>query len=493
MTRRFAVPSAMALFLMAAGCAVGPKYRAPVVKAPEAFSQAQGQKPAADVAELADWWRTFHDQRLSSLVERAISSNLDVKVAKARLLEARATFKNTQASKRLPAGNANFNYARSRTSSDNPQIPKFGGGTLIPTTYSSYQSYLDASYELDLFGGVRHQIEAASADAQSYEDSLRSTLVSAVAEVSRDYLQLRQYQEQLAVARRTEATRKDTLRITEVRYKAGLVTDLDVANAAASLAQTQASIPTLEANAAQMVHALSVLLGENPAALAAELSEASGIPASPGRIPVGLPSDLLRRRPDIRQAERSLAAATARVGVQVASLFPSISLTAQYGGQTGEALHLANAAARFYSLGPQLKWGLLNYPATKANIRTYEARRDQQYLTYQKTVLTAFQDVENALASHRADQQRLAALELQLSQLQKAAALAMNRYTHGLTNFLDVLDAQRSLNTAEDSAVQSRAAVNIDLVSVYKALGGGWEQNDPVADNRSGRSQGASR
>lgn len=184
MTRRYAVPAVAALFLLA-GCAVGPKYRAPVVKTPEAFSEMQGQKPAADVAALADWWRTFHDQKLSSLVERAIGSNLDVKVAKARLLEARATFKNTQASKRLPAGNANFNYSRSRTSSDNPQIPKLGGGTLIPTTYSSYQSYLDASYELDLFGGVRHQIEAASADAQSYEDSLRNTLVSAVAEVSR--------------------------------------------------------------------------------------------------------------------------------------------------------------------------------------------------------------------------------------------------------------------------------------------------------------------
>jgi NodT family efflux transporter outer membrane factor (OMF) lipoprotein len=481
MTRRFAVLAPAAVLL--AGCAVGPKYRTPVVKAPEAFSQAQGQKVAADTVALADWWRTFHDEKLSSLVERAIRSNLDVKVARARLLEARATFNNTKASKRFPAGNANFNYGRSRTSTDNPQIPKFGGGTLIPTIYNSYQSYLDASFELDLFGGVKHQIEAASADAQSYEDSLRNTLVSAVAEVSRDYLQLRQYQEQLAVARRTEATRKDTLKITEVRYKAGLVTDLDVANGAASLAQAQASIPTLEANASQMIHAVSVLLGENPAALVDELKDASDIPASPGEIPLGLPSDLLRRRPDIRQAERSLAAATARVGVQVASLFPSISLTAQYGGQTGDVLNLVNAAARFYSLGPQIKWGLLNYAATRANIRTYEARRDQQYLTYQKAVLTAFQDVENALVSHRADQQRLAALEQQVSQLRKAADVAMNRYTHGLTNFLDVLDAQRSLNSAQDSAVQSRAAVNIDLVSLYKALGGGWEQNDPVAGN----------
>jgi len=194
-----------------------------------------------------------------------------------------------------------------------------------------------------------------------------------------------------------------------------------------------------------------------------------------------LPSELLRRRPDIRQAERNLAAATARVGIQIASLFPSISLTGQYGGQTGDALHLVNGAARFYSVGPQIKWGLLNYRATKANIRASEAQRDQQYLTYQKTVLTAFQDVENALASYRANMQRLASLNQQVNQLQKAANLAMDRYTQRLTNFLDVLDAQRSLNSAQDSVVQNRAAVNIDLVSLYKALGGGWERNDPVA------------
>jgi NodT family efflux transporter outer membrane factor (OMF) lipoprotein len=372
-------------------------------------------------------------------------------------------------------------YGRSQTSTDNPQIPKLGGGTLIPTTYGSHQSYFDASYELDLFGGVRHQIEASSADAQSYEENLRNRLVSAIAEVSRDYLQFRQYQEQLAVARRTEATRKDTLQITQVRYKAGLVTDQDVANAAASLAQAQSSIPTIESNASQMIHAISVLLGRNPAEFADELKDPSGIPASPAEIPVGLPSELLRRRPDIRQAERNLAAATARVGIQIASLFPSISLTGQYGGQTGDALHLVNGAARFYSVGPQIKWGLLNYRATKANIRASEAQRDQQYLTYQKTVLTAFQDVENALASYRANMQRLASLNQQVNQLQKAANLAMDRYTQRLTNFLDVLDAQRSLNSAQDSVVQNRAAVNIDLVSLYKALGGGWERNDPVA------------
>jgi outer membrane protein, multidrug efflux system len=365
--------------------------------------------------------------------------------------------------------------------------------SLIPNTYGSYQPYFDASYELDLFGGVRRQVEAASAEAQSYEENLRNTLVSAVAEVARDYLQLRQNQEQLATARRALASREDTLKITQVRYKAGLVTDLDLANAAANVASTQSAIPTLESNAAQMIHAIAVLLGQNPEDLSGELKGEGALPSAPAEIPVGLASDLLRRRPDIRQAERSLAASTAQIGVQVASLFPSISLTGQYGGQSGHVLNLVNAAARFYTLGPHIKWGLLNYPSTKANIRTYEAKRDQQYLTYQKTVLTAFQDVENALISYSKDKERRASLEEQVNQYRRAVDVALTRYTKGLTNFLDVLDAQRSLYAAEDSLVQSRAAIDIDLVTLYKALGGGWERNDPVSRNESGQKRGTSR
>jgi outer membrane protein, multidrug efflux system len=479
MIRRFLVVAVGALALT--GCAVGPKYRQPVVQTPGAFSQASGQKVAADTAALADWWKTFGDDNLTSLVERAISNNLDVAIARERLREARASLRYTKASTQLPSGNLNGTYSHSKTSTDNPQIPKLGGGSLIPATYDAYQASFDASYEIDLFGGVRHQVEASAAEAQSYEENLRNTLVSTVAEVARDYLQLRQYQEQLAVAKRTGAARKDTLRITQVRYKAGLVTDLDAANAAASLAATQASIPAIESNADQMIHALSVLLGQNPAGLSEELRKQGAIPATPAEIPVGLPSELLRRRPDIRQSERTVAAAVARVGVQVASLFPSISLTAQYGGQSGSSLNLLNAAARFFTLGPQLKWGLLNYPATKANIRTAEARQEQQYLTYKKTVLGAFQDVENALVSYRKEKERYTALQEQVQHETKAADLAMTRYTKGLTNFLNVLDAQRSLYTAEDSLVQSRAALDIDMVSLFKSLGGGWERNDPVA------------
>lgn len=463
------------------GCATASKYRTPLLKTPAAYSQNTGARNAVNTAALAEWWKAFGDDKLTSLVERAIANNLDVQIAQARLREARASLRSTQAQKQLPTGNFNANSSRSKTSTDNPQIPKLGGGSLIPDTYSTYQAYFDTSYELDLFGGKRHEVEASTAEAQSYEENLRSTLVSIVAEVARDYLQLRQYQEQLVVAQRTETSRRDTLKITQVRYKAGLVTDLDVANAAASVASTQASIPTVQSNTTQMIHAISVLLGMNPAELAGELNSGGPIPASPPSIPTGLPSDLLRRRPDVRQAERNLAAADARVGVQVSSLFPSITLTAQYGGQSGSALNLVDAAARFFTLGPQLKWGLLNYGATKANIRAAEARRDQQYITYQKTALTAFQEVENALVSYNKENERLAALDESVRQYRKAADVAMTRYTQGLANFLDVLDAQRSLHGAEDLLVQSRAALDIDLIALYKALGGGWEANDPVA------------
>jgi multidrug efflux system outer membrane protein len=480
MTARFI--SAALLCVVFNGCAVGPNYRKPILKTPASFVEAPQQNVANDATSLAKWWTNFSDEELTSLVERAIENNLDLQVAQERLREARASLRYTEANTELPTINVNGASSRSKTSSDNPQIPKLGTGTtLIPTTYSSYQSYFDASYELDLFGGVRRQVEASVADAQAYEDSLRDTLVSTIAEVARDYVQLRQRQEQLAVARSTKASRADTLKITQVRYKAGLVSDLDVANAAASLASTEASIPALESNASQMIHAIAVMLGENPGELMDELKIDGRIPATPPEIPVGLPSDLLRRRPDVRQAERSLAAATARIGVQVASLFPSISLTAQYGSQSGSALNLVNAAALFYTLGPQIKWGILNYSATKANIRTYEAKRDQQYLTYQKTVLTAFQDVEDALVSYNKEKERYAALEEQVKQYQKAADVSLTRYTQGLSNFLDVLDTQRSLYTAQDSLVQSRAALDIDLIALYKALGGGWERNDPAA------------
>jgi multidrug efflux system outer membrane protein len=455
-----------------------------VAQAPLRYSEAPSEGVANDMSSLAEWWQNFADPELQSLIERAIASNLDVRLTRARLRESRATVSNTRFSNQRPTINMQGAYSRSKTSTENPLTPVLSSsGTtkpLIPTTYGQFQAYFDASYEIDIFGGVRNQIKAARADATASEDDLRNTLVSTLAEVARDYLQLREYQERLRVVEQNEASQQDTLKITQVRKKAGLVSDLDVANAAASLAATRSSIPTLQAEISEEVHAISVLLGQNPSDLNAELSTNSRLPSAPSEIPVGLPSELLRRRPDIRQAEHNIEAAAARVKVQVAKLFPSISLTGEYGGQSGTFGNLVNAAARFYTLGPSIEWGLLNYPALKSNIRIYEARRDEQMLTYQKTVLSAFQDVEDALVAYRTEQTREKILETEVEQYHDAAALALTKYTRGLTNFLDVLEAQRSLYSAEDALVQSRTTLQTDLISLYKALGGGWEKNDPV-------------
>jgi multidrug efflux system outer membrane protein len=392
------------------------------------------QGAAKNMSSLAQWWTNFQDAELESLIKRAIAGNFSVKIARAKLRESRATLRNTQTSNQIPTVSVDGSYNRAKTSKDNPQIPKLGSGTtLIPTTHGVYQSYFDASYELDIFGGVRNQVKAARADAATSEEDLRNTLVSTLAEVARDYIQLREYQERLKVAEQNVASRQDTLKITQVRNMAGLVSDLDVANAAASVADTQSSIPTLRSNISQEIHAIAVLLGENPAALDTELSTAASIPAGPNEIPVGLPSELLRRRPDIREAERNVQAAAARVGVQTSKLFPSISLSGEYGGQSGEIGNLVNAAARFYSVGPTIQWGLLNYPALKSNIRAYQAKRDEQVLTYQKTVLTAFQDVEDALVTYKNEQDHRAILETEVAQYQQAASLAMTKYTRGLS------------------------------------------------------------
>jgi NodT family efflux transporter outer membrane factor (OMF) lipoprotein len=453
--------------------------RAEAVQAPKlaSFSGEPAQHTSAQVAALAAWWKQFKDPQLQALVELAIASNMDVQVARARLAESRASLGSTRASQQLPTINVDGSYARTRTSADNPQVITLGGNTTsVPYVYNSYQAYFDASYEIDLFGGVRNSVRAARADADSSADSLRNTMISTMAEVARDYIQLRQYQEQLRIAHSQEASQQDTLHLIEVRNRAGLVSDLDVASARATLASTQTNVPQLESKIEQEKHAIALLLGKTPRELDESLGEAKPIPTAENSIPAGLPSELLRRRPDIRAAEDDVKAAAARVGVQVSKLFPSISLTAEWGGQSASNLgNLADSAARFYSIGPTVQWGLLNYPALKKNIQIYQSRRDQKVLNYQKTVLTAFQEVEDSLTAYHKEAQREKLLKNEMAQYQRAYDLALAKYTRGLTNYLNVLEAQRSLYTAQDALAESQATVQTDLVAFYKALGGGWE------------------
>ena len=417
-----------------------------------------------------------------------MAGNLDVAIATARLREARATVRLTSAQNQLPKVNVTGEFTKAGTSQENPQVPKLdnrtgvsnGPSPLIPIQYGVYQAYFDASFEIDLFGSVRHAVRANRAEAQSSEDNLRDKLVSTVGEVGRDYILLRQYQQEIANTQSSLQAYQDTLHLTQVRHRAGLVTDLDVIRAQSEVAATQAGLPLLEVSQKKVIHALAVLIGQSPETLYAELMTGAVISSSRTEIAVGLPSDLLRRRPDIRKAERSLAASTERVGVQVANLFPRITLTAQYGGQTGQVQNLFDSAARYFSYGPQISWGLLNYPAARQDLEVYRARESQAYQEYRKTVLTAFQDVDDSLVAYNAERERELRLQDEVAQNQKAFEVARNKYSHGLTDFLNVLDSQRSLLRAEDTLIDSQAAVSTNLIAFYKAVGGGWELNDPA-------------
>ena len=334
--------------------------------------------------------------------------------------------------------NLDNSFTKVATSQENPQIPKFnssstgfGGSTLIPSQYGVYQANFDASYELDLFGTVRHAVRASAADAQGYEDNLRDRLVSTVAEVARDYMLYRQYQQQISVAQRNLGAQRETLKITRIRYKAGLAIASDVSQAAGNVASTEASVPSLEVSRDQDAHALAVLLGQQPDALQAELAAERDIPKYGAELGIGLPTTLLRRRPDIRAAERNLAAADERTASQVATLFPTITFSAQFGTQSGRFGNLTDSAALYFSYGPKLSWGILNYATTKQNIRTYQARADQQYATYQRTVLTAFQDVDDSMVAFRSESTREAALQRQVAEAKNSLSVSQERYTRG--------------------------------------------------------------
>jgi NodT family efflux transporter outer membrane factor (OMF) lipoprotein len=448
----------VAAALLLSGCAVRTSSRTPQTPLPPAFAAArQDDSVRADKADLSAWWKEFRDPVLDSLVDRAVKGNIDLRIAAERVREARATRGYTAAARQLPNTGLSGGYS-DRSNSET----------------SMYQTGFDASYEFDLFGGARASIRAADADAQATEEAMRNTLVTVAAETARNYLELREAQERLAVARKNLKAQEEVLRLTELRRNAGLTSDFDTTRARAQAESTRAAIPALEAQAQRLIHAIALLLGSQPDAVQAELSVAADMPAGPPEVPVGLPSDLLRRRPDVRQAERQIAGSAARVGVAVSNLYPKFSLTSSGGGQSGTLLNILSGAARLWSFGSGLSWGLLNYPATMANIQAAESREQQSMATYEKTVLTALKDVEDALAGYTKEKERHASLAKATEANRKALELANLRYEKGLSNFLEVLDAQRSVYSSEDALTQNRGNINTELVSLYKALGGGW-------------------
>jgi multidrug efflux system outer membrane protein len=459
----------LVVLIAAVGCAVGPNYRSPEPPVPTEWSEPRLGGATDEEAEVVRWWAAFNDPTLDSLIERAVGSNHDLRVAVARVREARA-LRTGVAADLFPSFDALASLTDDRRSQNSLTFP------ITQLDSDLYEAAFDASWELDVFGGTRRALEAATADLAAAVEDARDVLITLLAEVARNYIEARGFQGRLAIAHRNMQAQSDVLDLTRSRFAAGLANELDVSRAAAVLASTRAQVPTLETSLHQAMHRLGVLLGQEPGALIAELSTDRPIPAPPPEVPVGLPADLLRRRPDVRRSERQLAAVTARIGVATAELFPKFSLTSLAGFQSLHTSDLFTSGSRFWSAGPSVTWRILDVARVRAGIRVQDARQEQALAQYEKTVLTSLEDAENALVAYAKEQVRYASLNDAVEANRRTLGLANELYAKGLSDFLSVLDAERSLYLAEDQLVQSEANISVGLVALYKALGGGWEE-----------------
>ncbi len=464
--------------LSVVGCTVGPDYAAPPSNPPTQWSEPLAGGETGGSPSIATWWKNFQDPELDSLIERAVQSNPDLRMAEAKVREARAQ-RGVSEADLWPSVDAAGSTSRARQSEHQPLL---GNAGLPPgATYENnlYQSGFDASWELDVFGGTRRAVEAADAGIAAAFYSGRDVQVTLASEVARNYAELRGYQRRLAIARLNITAQRDTVAVARNRFRQGVTSNLDAEQAATVLTQTEAQVPTLETGLQTAIHRLGVLLGQQPGALMAELATDAPIPAETPHVPVGLPSDLLLRRPDIRSAERQLAAATAQVGVATADLFPKFSLTGDVGLQSISSGDWFTGGSRYWSIGPTVQWRIFDAGRVRANIRVQNARQEQALVTYEKTVLSSFEDVENALVAYAKEQTRNGSLQQAVTSSRNAVHISRQFYDNGLTNFINVLDAERSLYRAQDDLVQSDQAVTQDLIALYKALGGGWEESMP--------------
>lgn len=480
----FSISTLLSFALLAGGCTVGPNFHRPANTVPDAWLTPRGIATAMSEttapSALARWWEVFGDPQLTGLVERGIRSNLDVELAVQRIAQSRAVVGESQ-SGFWPTLNANGSMQRTYTFTPRSKSPT-GAQTKTPTTVQtkSTQAGLDAAWELDLFGGVRRQVEASRADLAVADANLRDALVTLTAEVGVDYMDLRNQQEQLRTTRDNLVIQDHSTSLTSQLQAAGFSGLLDVRNAQAQAASTRAQIPPLEAAIRQDIYKLSLLLGEEPGALVAELTPEGRIPAEPREVPAGIPSDLLRRRPDIYRAEEQLHGATARIGVAVADYFPKFTLNGS-GSLQASALGFSGPITRSGAFGPSATWNLFNGGLTWFKVKEQRSLADQAMTTYRQTVLTALQEVESAWTAFDHEVARRADLEEAATRNRQALVLANDLYREGQNDYLSVLVVERSLLSAETALVQSRAATANDLVALYKALGGGWDPDAPAA------------
>ena len=447
-----------------AGCTLGPDYKRHAVPTPEVWRDGAGAAAPASLADVT-WWQLFEDEELRALVRTALEANKDLRIAVTRVDQARAQLGVTRAAQ-FPQVGAGASTTTNRTSQTIRPRGQGGEMDLISTT-------VDLAFEIDVWGRLRRATEAARAELLASEEARQTIVMTLVTDVAGAYLTLRQLDLELETTRRNVASRRDSLDVVRDRFEAGLTSALDHRQAEAELARTAAQIPDLERQIAQTEHQLSILLGRNPAAIT------RGRPlvaqTFPPEIPAGLPSALLERRPDIRQAETTLVAANARIGVAKAAFFPQISLTGFFGVESIALSDLFTGPSRIWQFGPTMTVPIFTAGRNRANLELTEARQREALLRYEQSIQQAFREVEDALVAHRKAREALGEQQTAVRASREALDIAESRYRSGLTNYLDVLDAQRTLLAAEVGESRTLLSQLIAVVQVYRALGGGWE------------------
>ena len=469
-------PVIAAVALLAGCTTVGPDYEEPEVTVPDTWHTVATEGLPEGEATLQTWWQVFDDPELEDLIMRSAGGNLDLREALWRVEEARA-LRGVVAGARSPQVDFSGQSSRSQPS-DNGIAGDFApSGGFDATNLHDYG--FGAFWEIDVFGRIRRQVEAADATAQASVEAYRDVLVSLYAEVALAYVNLRSSQERLRLAHANVGAQEDTLQLTQDRFSAGLVSALDVAQAESNLANTRSLIPTIERDLDQSLNRLAVLLGRHPGSLHAELGEPAPIPHEPAEVTTGLPTELLRQRPDVRQAERELAAQNARIGIATADLYPSFGLSGFLGLQAVSGGGFLSGDSVTWNIGLPIRWDIFAGGRIRSQIQAEEARTNQLLASYEQTVLAALEEAENAMVAYAKEVERRSRLSESVDATQRSLDLVLTQYRAGLTDFQNVLDTQRTLLLREDELAVAEGIVIGNLVRLYRALGGGWDPNSP--------------
>jgi len=465
--------------LSLAACSVGPDFQRPEGPRVEAWATPQKVAPSQVVSSPLDerWWEVFNDPQLSALSRRVLTDNLDLQLATSRLQQSRAA-RQVITAERYPTSSASGGYARKRNSGEGLNDPSGHEGK---SAFNLWDAGFSASWELDFWGRVRRETEAADATLEVAENDRRGVLLAVLAETAQDYIQLRGVQSTRAVTEQNLDVARHSLKLSQLRLADGVATDLDVAEAAAQVATIESQLPALQQRQAQLINALSLLMGEPPQALHAELAADAPVPQTPRQVAIGLPSQLAERRPDIRQAEARLHAATASIGVAQGDFYPRITLSGNFGSQAMQLSDFGSWGSRQFGIGPQFSLPLFDGGRLRGMLHLREAQQQEAAVAYQQTVLRAWHEIDDQLTRYNSSQLRRDSLAEAVRQNQIALRTAQQQYVEGVVDFVNVLTVQGALLATQEQLVESSTGVSLAMVGLYKALGGGWESVYPLA------------